>query len=67
MCYMWYVRCYGHSHRHFTLLLHDYSLTFDLENLFSNVYLRDEYLYQVSFKSLQLHLVQRYPVTRNRC
>jgi len=38
-------------------------LSFDLENLFSNAHSHDEYLCQVSMKSL--HQVQRYRVTRN--
>jgi len=36
----------------FTLLLYDYSLTSGIENVFSNAHSRDDYLYQVSLKSL---------------
>jgi len=35
----------------FTVPLFNYSLTFDLKNLLSNVQLQDEYLSQASLKS----------------
>jgi len=39
------VSCFRQSLRVFTVLLYDYSLTSDLEKLFSNVHFRDEYLW----------------------
>ena len=48
--------------RHYTLW--PWPLTYDLENLFCNCHSYDEYLRQVSLKSM--HEVQRYRVTRNR-
>jgi len=51
MCYMSYCVS-SHSLELFTVLLYDYSVTSDLENLFSSAHSHDEHLCQVSFNSL---------------
>jgi len=42
----------SHTLRMFTLLLYDYPMTTDLENLLSSAHSHDEYLCEVSFKSV---------------